>query len=56
MDIVYCWHPARGFFYYCSEHRPDKPEQEVRELLASEILAPCECMKCGKQLKSKGEK
>lgn len=48
---VYCWHPARGFFYYCSEHKPNKPEQEIATLSSSEILGSCQCATCSKQLK-----
>jgi len=51
-SIVYCWHPARGFYYYCGNHKPEKPTQEITILSVSDILTSCQCMECGKQLKS----
>jgi hypothetical protein len=49
-EIAYCWHPKVGFYYYCSEHKPAKPDCEIREVPLRDILAKVVCVMCGKPL------
>ncbi len=51
-QYAWCWHPSRGFFYYCAEHKPGASAHELRMVLYSEIIAHSSCMECHKPLGS----